>query len=209
MNLPTIESTRLVPVAVIPKPEAALPLAEALLKADIPHIEITLRTDCAVEAMRAIRREYPEMTVGAGTILDPAVLPELVGMGVAFGVAPGLNPAVIEKAAELDFSMMPGVVTPSEVERALSYGLKMLKFFPAEAAGGAKMLKALAGPYAHTGVRFVPTGGINPGNAKAYLDLAVTAAIGGSWFVDKQRVLDGDFTGIRQSAAEALELTRG
>jgi 2-dehydro-3-deoxyphosphogluconate aldolase/(4S)-4-hydroxy-2-oxoglutarate aldolase len=209
MSLPTIESTRLVPVAVIPKLEAALPLAEALLKADIPHIEITLRTDCAVEAMRAIRKEYPEMIVGAGTILDPEILPELVGIGVAFGVAPGLNPAVIEKAAELDFPMMPGVITPSEVERALSFGLKTLKFFPAEAAGGATMLKALAGPYAHTGVRFVPTGGIHPGNAKAYLDLPVTAAIGGSWFVDKQRVLDGDFPGIRQSAAEALELTRG
>jgi 2-dehydro-3-deoxyphosphogluconate aldolase/(4S)-4-hydroxy-2-oxoglutarate aldolase len=149
------------------------------------------------------------MTVGAGTILDPEILPELVDMGVAFGVAPGLNPTVIEKAAELDFPMMPGVITPSEVERALSYGLPMLKFFPAEAAGGAKMLKALAGPYAHTGVRFVPTGGIHPGNAKGYLDLAVTAAIGGSWFVDKQRVLEGDFAGIRQSAAEALELARG
>ena len=209
MQFPNLSSTRLVPVAVIPKLEAALPLAEALLKADIPHIEITLRTECALAAMRAIREEYPEMTVGAGTVLDPEILPRLLEIGVSFGVAPGLNPAVIEKAAELDFPMMPGIITPSEVERALAWGLKTLKFFPAEAAGGAKMLKALAGPYAHTGVGFVPTGGINPQNAEEYLALSVTTAIGGSWFVDKQRILDGDFTGIQQSAAEALELTRG
>jgi len=147
MNLDSITSTRLVPVAVIPALKDALPLAEALLQAGLPHIEITLRTECALAAMRAIREEFPEMIIGAGTILDPDILPELVGMGVAFGVSPGLNPAVVERAQALDFQMVPGVVTPGEVERGLSLGLKLLKFFPAEAAGGAKMLKALAGPY--------------------------------------------------------------
>ena len=157
--------------------------------------------------MRVIRKELPEMTVGAGTIINPDTIPELVDMGVAFGVSPGLNPAVIEKAQQLDFLMIPGVITPGEVERGLSMGLKLLKFFPAEAAGGAKMMKALAGPYGHTGVKFVPTGGINAGNAQAYLDLEVTEAIGGSWFVDQKLVAAGEFETIRTLTQEALKLT--
>lgn len=208
MTLDSIKSTRLVPVAVIPQLKQALPLAETLLKAGLPHIEITLRTECALEAMRAIRTEFPEMTVGAGTIIDPETILQLVEMGVAFGVSPGLNPAVVERAQSLDFQMIPGVITPGEVERGLAMGLKLLKFFPAEAAGGATMLKALAGPYGHTGVTFVPTGGINTANAAAYLDLGVTAAIGGSWFVDRKLVEAGDFGKILELTKEALELTR-
>lgn len=208
MNLDSINSTRLVPVAVIPQLKQALPLAETLMKAGLPHIEITLRTDCALEAMRAIRAEFPEMTVGAGTIIDPETIPQLVEMGVAFGVSPGLNPAVVERAQSLDFQMIPGVITPGEVERGLSMGLKLLKFFPAEAAGGATMLKALAGPYGHTGVTFVPTGGVNAANAAAYLDLSVTAAIGGSWFVDRKLVEAGEFGKILELTKEALGLTR-
>lgn len=208
MSLKSISETRLVPVAVIPEAKHALPLAEALMEAGLPHIEVTLRTDCAMDAMRAICREFPDMTVGAGTIIDPEVIPALMDMGVEFGVSPGLNPAVIEKAQELNFQMVPGVITPGEVERGLSMGLKLLKFFPAEAAGGAKMLKALAGPYGHTGVQFVPTGGINAANAQAYLDLKVTAAIGGSWFVDKSLVQEGKFDRIQALTREALALTR-
>ena len=195
------------PVAVIPTLKSALPLAEALLKAGLPHIEITLRTKCAMDAMRAILKEFPEMTVGAGTILNPSTIEELVDMGVAFGVSPGLNPVVVETAQAKNFLMIPGVITPGEVERGLSMGLKLLKFFPAEAAGGAKMLKALAGPYGHTGVKFVPTGGINAGNAQNYLDLGVTAAIGGSWFVDQKLVADGLFDTIKDLTLEALSLT--
>lgn len=209
MSLESINTTRLVPVAVIPDLKSALPLAEALMEAGLPHIEVTLRTDCAMEAMRAICKEFPDMTVGAGTILDASVLPELIDMGVAFGVSPGLNPVVVEEAQKRGFRMIPGVITPGEVERGLSLGLDLLKFFPAEAAGGAKMLKALAGPYGHTGVKFVPTGGINAGNAKAYLDLKVTAAIGGSWFVDKALVQAGEFDKIRELTREALSLTTG
>lgn len=208
MSLDALTSTRLVPVAVIPSLEQAVPLAETLVEAGLPHIEITLRTDCALEAMAAIRKAVPEMTVGAGTILDAGILPKLVDLGVAFGVSPGLNPVVVETAQGLDFKMIPGVITPGEVERGLSMGLDLLKFFPAEAAGGAKMLKALAGPYGHTGVKFVPTGGINAANAGAYLDLGVTAAIGGSWFVDKKLVAEGDFAKIGTLTREALALTQ-
>lgn len=208
MSLDSVSKTRLMPVAVIPTLESAVPLANALLEAGLPHIEITLRTECALDAMRIIRKECPEMTVGAGTILNAEVIPELVDMGVEFGVSPGLNPAVIEKAQSMNFLMIPGVITPGEVERGLSMGLKLLKFFPAEAAGGAKMMKALAGPYGHTGVKFVPTGGINAGNAQAYLDLPVTEAIGGSWFVDQKLVSAGEFTRISELTREALELTK-
>ena len=208
MSLKSISTTRLVPVAVIPTLESALPLAEALLEAGLPHIEITLRTECAMESMRQIRKKFPEMTIGAGTILDPETIPQLIDMGVAFGVSPGLNLAVVEKAQSLDFQMIPGVITPGEVERGLSMGLKLLKFFPAEAAGGAKMLKALAGPYGHTGVKFVPTGGINAANAQPYLDLATTEAIGGSWFVDQKLIKAGEFAKIRDLTVAALKLTQ-
>lgn len=196
------------PVAVIPELTQARPLAEALLEAGLPHIEITLRTPCALDAIRLIRREVPDLTVGAGTILDGDVLPELKDLGVAFGVSPGLNPKVVERAQELDFLIIPGVMTPGEVECGLSMGLKRLKFFPAEQAGGAAMLKALAGPYGHTGVRFIPTGGINPANARNYLSLSVTEAIGGSWFVDAKLVQTGDYAAIVRLTREALALAR-
>lgn len=209
MSLKSVTKTRLMPVAVIPRLEHALPLAEALLEAGLPHIEVTLRTECALEAMRTIIQTFPEMTVGAGTIINPSCVPELVDMGVAFGVSPGLNPKTIETAQQHDFLMIPGVITPGEVERGLSMGLKLLKFFPAEAAGGARMLKALAGPYGHTGVTFVPTGGINAANAQAYLDLSVTAAIGGSWFVDQKLVAAREFETVKALTREALALTSG
>ncbi len=209
MSLASIYATRLMPVVVMKRVEHALPLAEALQEAGLQHLEITLRTESALAAIRAIRKAYPAMTVGAGTILEAGVLPELVDLGVAFGVSPGLNPALVERAQELGFQMVPGVITPTEVDRGLALGLKLLKFFPAEAAGGAKMLKALEGPYAHTGVKFVPTGGINASNAKGYLDLKITAAIGGSWFVDPSLMEAGDFAAIRELTREALALTAG
>lgn len=194
------------PVVVMPSLDKALPLAEALKEAGLNHIEITLRTECALESIAAIRKEFPDMTVGAGTILGPEILARLVDMGVAFGVAPGLNPDVVEEAQALGFLIVPGVVTPSEVERGLSMGLKLLKFFPAEQAGGAPMLKAMAGPYGHTGVKFIPTGSINPAKAPAYLALEVVEAIGGSWFVDKQLVASGNFEEIKRLTREAIEL---
>ena len=208
MTLHSVSSTRLMPVAVIPELAQARPLAEALLEAGLPHIEITLRTPCALDAIRLIRREVPDLTVGAGTILDAGVLPVLKDLGVAFGVSPGLNPQVVERAQELDFLIIPGVMTPGEVERGLSMGLKRLKFFPAEQAGGAAMLKALAGPNGHTGVKFIPTGGINPSNAKSYLSLGVTEAIGGSWFVDAKLVQAEDYASIVRLTRDALSLTR-
>lgn len=196
------------PVAVVPSLDKALPLAETLRQAGLNHIEITLRTECALEAMAAIRKEFPDMTVCAGTILSPEIVPQLVDMGIAFGVSPGLNPAVVEKAQSLGFQMMPGVMTPTEIEQALGMGLKVLKFFPAQQAGGAKMLKALEGPYGHTGVKFIPTGGINESRMEDYLDLDITLAIGGSWFVDKMLIAYKDFEQIGKLTREAIKLAK-
>ena len=201
MSLESVSKTRLMPVAVIPTLESALPLAEALLEAGLPHIEITLRTPCALDAMAAIRKAYPEMTVGAGTIIDAGVLPKLVDMGVAFGVSPGLNPVVIEKAQSLDFLMIPGVITPGEVERGLSMGLNLLKFFPAEQAGGAAYLKSLSSPFG--GVKFCPTGGVSAENASDYLSLPNVLCVGGSWVAPKSAVAAGDWDRVTALAKEA------
>ena len=201
-----IENLRVVPVAVIDEVESALPLAEALLSGGLNLIEVTLRTEAAFESIAIIRRSYPEMVVGAGTILDVDVLSQLVDMGVGFGVSPGLNERVVEEAQRVNLPITPGVITPSEVERARSWGLNRLKFFPSEAAGGVKMLKALAGPYGHTGIRFIPTGGVNVSNARDYLSLSMVAAIGGSWFVDKKLINEGKFKDITRLTKEAIDL---
>lgn len=196
--------SRLVPVAVIPRLEQALPLAEALLEAGLRQIEVTLRTPCALEAMAQIHQHYPEMVVGAGTLLETETIPRLLDAGVSFAVSPGLNPLVVEACQNAGLALIPGVITPGEVERGLSMGLKLLKFFPAEAAGGARMLAALAGPYQHTGVRFVPTGGINAAKAPEYINLPVTAAIGGSWFVDKALLEAEAYEAVTRLTREAL-----
>jgi len=200
---------RLVPVAVIERKEDAVPLAKALIAGGLNVIEVTLRTPVAMDAMRAIKAEVPEMQVGAGTVIDPAVVPELKELGCSFVVSPGLNPEVVKACQDNGLMITPGVVTPGEVEKGLSLGLKVLKFFPAEAVGGVKMLKALAGPYGHTGVKFIPTGGINAEKAKDYWALPIVAAVGGSWFVDKALVNAGKFDEITRLTQEALKVAEG
>src|SRR5690606_14264879 len=171
-----IVHTRLVPVAVIDRLEDAVPLADALREGGVDVIEVTFRTEAAPEAIRRIRAAHPEMLDGAGTLLDVYQVEQAREAGARFGVSPGISDSVVMKAMTVELPFIPGVMTPSEVEKALSLGCKLLKFFPAEAAGGVKMLKVLAGPYAHTGVEFIPLGGINPANAREYLDLPVVTA---------------------------------
>ncbi len=202
----TILARKLVPVAVIDDVEHALPLAEALLAADLNVIEITLRTEAAMACIETIKKSMPEMTVGAGTILDQKIIPRLVDYGISFGITPGLNPRVIESAEKKGLLIIPGVITPSEIEQARHYGLDTLKFFPAEAAGGTGMLKALAGPYAHTGIAFIPTGGINLSNLESYISSPCVAAVGGSWFVAAHLLKDKKYTEISQLTKQALTL---
>ena len=197
---------RIVPVAVIDKAEDAVLLAEALLAAGIDIIEITFRTPAAEQSIRNVRKAYPDMLVGAGTILDTEQLQRAFDAGARFAVAPGLNEAVVSKSLSLKLPFVPGVMTPSDVERGLALGCKLQKFFPAEVAGGVKMLKALAGPYAHTGVKFIPLGGVNATNAREYLALPIVAAVGGSWMVERRFIADKDWPVIRTLATEAARL---
>ena len=201
----TILQSRLVPVAVIDDSANAQTLAECLLESGINVIEVTLRTPAALESIKNIKREVPGMMVGAGTVLDHKQVPELIDAGVSFAITPGLNTAVIESCIKHDLLVMPGVMTPSEIELARSFQLDVLKFFPAEAAGGASTLRAFAGPYGHTGLRFIPTGGIKLSNMLDYLALSCVAAVGGSWFVASSLLEKKDFQGIRSLTMEAVE----
>src|SRR5437879_5999904 len=192
MSDPAIQSKlvqkRIVPVAVIDSLEDAVPLAKALAEAGLPVIEVTLRTQCALDCIRAIRNDCPELLVGAGTILETKQVKAAVAAGAQFGISPGLNETVLRAAKDEGFFFMPGIMTPSEVEGALHIGCKLLKFFPADVAGGTKMLKALAGPFESAGARFVPLGGISVANMMEYLAMPIVAAVGGSWLCDRKLV---------------------
>ena len=202
--LERIERRRIVPIVVLDDAEAAAPLAEALLAGGMDVMEITLRTAAALTAIRRIAAGYPEILLGAGTLLEPGHVVQARDAGAVFGLAPGLNPRVVEAAANCGLLFAPGVMTPSEVEQAWALGCKLLKFFPAEPAGGIAMLKALAGPYAHLGLRFIPTGGIGPGNLGQYMKVPLVAAIGGSWMVDKTLIAAGRWDEITRLTRQAL-----
>lgn len=202
----------IVPVITIDDVKAALPLADALLAGGLPIVEITFRTSAAAEAIRVMVRERPALLVGAGTILSEENLRAAHAAGARFAVAPGLNPEIVRRAGDLGLPFVPGVATPSEVEQALFLGCKTLKFFPAEALGGVAMLNALAGPYGHTGVKFVPTGGVSPANLDAYLACKVVAAVGGTWLAKKEDLAAGGWEDIRrrcQAAVESVRRARG
>lgn len=196
---------RLVCVAVINNADDAVPLAEALMAGGLNTIEVTFRTEAAAEAIRRIRRDLPLMTVGAGTVLTPYQAAQAADAGAQFLVAPGLDELVLAAALPRDVPYIPGVMTPTEIGRALNLKCKLLKFFPAEASGGVAMLKALAGPFAHTGAQFVPTGGITAATLPAYLALPQVAAVGGSWMAERELVAQHAWEKITALTAEAME----
>lgn len=199
---------RLVSVAILERTADALPLARALLAGGLDIIEVTFRTAEAARCIAAIREALPAMLVGAGTVLSPEQARQAAAAGAQFAVAPGLNEAVVEAAGQCGLPFYPGVMTPSEVERALGLRCPMAKFFPAEAAGGVAMLKALAGPYAHTGLKFIPTGGISLANLASYLALPIVAAAGGSWMVERKLVADQNWPKITALTAEAMQVAK-
>ncbi|BCU79443.1 bifunctional 4-hydroxy-2-oxoglutarate aldolase/2-dehydro-3-deoxy-phosphogluconate aldolase [Luteolibacter sp. LG18] len=202
--LERILAKRVVPVVVLDRVDDALPLAEALLAGGLDIMEVTFRTPAAAGSIRRISERFPEILLGAGTLLDADQVQQAKDAGASFGLAPGLNPRTIVKAAEVGLQFSPGVMTPSEIEMALSLGCGVLKFFPAETAGGVPMLKALSGPYGHTGVKFIPTGGITTTNLRSYLDVPAVAAVGASWIVERQLVNDGHWAEITRRTREAL-----
>ena len=204
--LDRISRKRIVPVIVLDHEEHAEPLAEALLKAGLDVMEVTFRTAAAEGAIRRIAKCFPDILLGAGTVLGPEQVKRAADAGASYALAPGLNASVVNAADKAGILMFPGVMTPSEVELALSLNCRVLKFFPAEAAGGVNMLKALEGPYAHTGVKFLPTGGIGLNNMRSYLERPSVAAIGGSWIVEKKMIAARDWAGIETLTREALAI---
>jgi 2-dehydro-3-deoxyphosphogluconate aldolase/(4S)-4-hydroxy-2-oxoglutarate aldolase len=202
----------IVPVIAIDSVEAALPLADAMIEGGLPVLEITFRTAAAAEVIETLSTKRPELLVGAGTVLSVENLDRARDCGATFGVAPGLNPAVVGRAVELGFPFVPGVATPSDVEAGLALGCSVLKLFPAGVLGGVKYLNALAGPYKHTGVRFVPTGGVTPGNLEEYLALDVIAAVGGTWLAGRDDIAQGNWAEVTArctAAVEAVARARG
>ena len=199
-----LASMRIVPVIVINDIAKAVTLAKALCDGGLPCAEVTFRTAQAADAIRAITKALPEMLVGAGTVLTPAQVDEAMDAGAKFMVAPGLNPETVRHCQAKGVPMLPGVITPSEIEQALSLGLDTLKFFPAEAAGGVNMLKSLSAPYG--AVRFVPTGGLTPANLSQYLAIKSVMACGGSWMVKDDLITSGDFDKIIELTREAVKL---
>ena len=204
----TLGKAGVIPVIVIEKEEQAVPLAKALVKGGLPVLEVTFRTKAAAGAIAAIRKEVPEAVVGAGTILTVEQLRAAKKAGAVFGVAPGFDPVIIEEAKNMLMPFCPGIATASELSQALTAGCTMVKFFPAEAAGGVKMIKNLLGAFRFTGVKFMPTGGINLANVKDYFAVPEIVCCGGTWVVPKDALAAGDYTKIEQLAADAAALVK-
>ncbi len=197
----------IVPVIALDDAKDALPLGKALLAGGIGCAEVTFRTAAAEEVIRTLTKELPEMLTGAGTVLTTEQVDRAVAAGAKFIVSPGLNPKVVEYCVNKGIPVTPGCSTPSDVEIALEYGLDVVKFFPAEASGGIAMIKAMSAPY--SGVKFMPTGGINAGNINNYLSFNKVLACGGSWMVDKKLVATGNFDEITRLSREAVETILG
>ena len=204
----TLGKAGIIPVIVIENEEQAVPLAKALVKGGLPVLEVTFRTKAAAAAIAAIRREVPDAIVGAGTILTVEQLRAAKTAGAVFGVAPGFDPVVIAEAKAQDLPFCPGIATASELSQALTAGCGMVKFFPAEAAGGVKMIKNLLGAFRFTGVKFMPTGGVKPANVEEYLSVPEIVCCGGTWIVPKDALAAGDYGAIEKLAAEAAGIVR-
>lgn len=205
--LKKIGAIGIVPVVKIDDAKDAVPLAKALCEGGLPCAEVTFRTDAAEEAIRAIAKAYPEMLVGAGTVLTTEQVDRAVAAGATFIVSPGLNPKVVKYCVEKGIPVTPGVSNASDIEQAIELGLDVVKFFPAEQAGGLAMIKALAAPYVK--MKFMPTGGINAKNLNEYLAYNKILACGGSWMVKPELISAGEFDKIRDMTREAVQTMLG
>ena len=204
--LEKIQEIGIVPVVVLDEAKDAAPLAKALCEGGLPCAEVTFRTAAAEESIRIMSEQFPEMLVGAGTVLTTEQVDRAVAAGAKFIVSPGLNPRIVKYCVEKGILITPGCANPSDIEQALENGLDVVKFFPAEPAGGLKMIKAMAAPY--VGVKFMPTGGINQNNVRDYLAYDRILACGGSWMVKGDLVAAGEFDKIKELAAEAVEIVK-
>jgi 2-dehydro-3-deoxyphosphogluconate aldolase/(4S)-4-hydroxy-2-oxoglutarate aldolase len=199
------EKMRVIPVVAIENAQDAAQLADTLIEGGLPCAEITFRTAAAIDAMR-IMAQRGDILVGAGTVLKVDQVKAAVDVGAQFMVSPGFNPKVVGYCVENNITITPGISTPSDIEAALEFGVDILKFFPAEAFGGLKTLKAMSGPYG--AVRFVPTGGISPANLVEYLKFSKTLACGGTWIAKAALISEGKFDQILDNAKGAVELVK-
>lgn len=206
--LEKIKENPVVVTVVIDDAADAVPLGQALLDGGIKAIELTLRTPVAMESLSILRKQFPEMTIGAGTVLTREQVRGLKEIDAHFGVAPGLNPNVLDEAQKTGFPFAPGIATPSDIECALEFGCRILKFFPAEPIGGLPYLNSMVAPYRHLGLRFIPLGGVSQSNMRDWLDSPLIAAVGGSWIAPRNLIQAGDWAAIRQLAAEATATAR-
>lgn len=197
-----------VPVIAIERAADAVPLADALLEGGLPIAEITFRTQAAAEVIAVLADKRPELLVGAGTVLTQEAVDAAVAAGARFGLAPGFDAEIVVAAQAKGFAFAPGVMTPSDLSAAARRGIKLAKFFPASAAGGPAMLDAISAPFAHLGMRFIPTGGISQDSMDEWLRLKSVAAIGGTWIARKDDIGDGRWQEIAGKAKRAVARAR-
>jgi 2-dehydro-3-deoxyphosphogluconate aldolase / (4S)-4-hydroxy-2-oxoglutarate aldolase len=202
--LERIQHGKIVPVIALERVEDAVPLCQALEAGGLTVAEITFRTKAAREAIKTVAREFPQFTLGAGTVTTLTELEAALAAGAGFAVAPGFNPRIVRAAQELGLPFFPGVANPSDIEGALELGCETLKFFPAAALGGPKMIKAIYAPYKHRGIRFIPTGGIELDNMNDYLQTPGVIAIGGSWIVSKKWLDAGAWSAVTEATRQAV-----
>ncbi len=199
-----IRNDKIIATVVVDDLDNTIPLAETLYEAGIHCIELTLRTSCALKAISLVANKMPKILIGAGTVITQEQLLQAKEAGANFAVSPGIDTAVLEKAQDLRFPFSPGVLTPSDIQIALNYNYKHLKFFPAEPFGGIQYLKCMAAPYVHMGICFIPLGGINESNFLSYLKEDLVAAVGGSWIAPRGMIADGDWNGISKLCYQSL-----
>ena len=197
----------ILPAVTFENTDAVLKVAEVFIAEGLNTIEVPLRTTVALEAVTLIRKNFEkELAVGVGTVLTKQQLNDAINAGAMFGLAPGLNRNILIEAERLDFLFIPGVMTPSDIETTLKLNSKLVKVFPIEQIGGLKFLKAMEGPYAHTGIQYIPMGGVNIINMAEYLSMTQVPAVGGSWLATKEMLSEQNYAGIRAKVREALEI---
>ena len=197
-----LEEMKVVPVIQIDRLEDAAPLAKALVDNGLPIAEVTLRSPVALDAIRVMSQQYPNLLVIAGTVTSPKQAQQAVDAGAHMVVSPGFNPVTVKYCVENDIDIIPGVATPGEMEQAMNFALNTLKFFPAEANGGVKTLKAIAAPYQQ--LKFMPTGGVNPESLHSYLAQPNVICCGGSWMIDKSLIAQGKWDELGQLIRSAV-----
>lgn len=203
-----IENYGIIPVIEIDEIDHIEPLINTIMSGGLPIVEITMRTKAGRKAIEIIKKRWPQLILGAGTLLNKEQIRFAVDYGADFGVSPGMNERVVEEALKLNFNFYPGIATPSDIERALNYGINRMKFFPAESLGGLNMLKSIYAPYKHLKVKFNPTGGINPENMTSYLTFEGVYAVGGTWIAKKEDIKNGNWEKIKESVVKALLISK-